>query len=120
MAKLINLNKIIDDRGSLTVIEKVLPFDIKRVYYMYNVNQERGDHRHKKNIQALICVNGRCKVNSKDGIKSEDFLLDSPTKCLIVYPKDWHTMYEFSENAVLLVLASEYYDKEDYIREPYK
>ena len=117
MAKIINLKTITDDRGSLNVIEKILPFDIKRVYYMYDVQGERGDHRHKKAIQALIAIHGSCRVVIKNTDKEEVFLLDNPDKCLIVYPEDWHTMDSFTPDGVLLVLSSEYYDKDDYIRE---
>ena len=120
MAKLINLETFNDDSGSLTVIEKILPFDIKRVYYMYNVSQLRGGHKHIKTIQALISINGSCEIFSDNGIKKESFLLNSPSKCLIVEPQDWHTMDKFSKNAVLLVLASELYDIKDYIYEGYE
>ncbi len=121
MAKIINLPIFSDSRGTLTVIEKVIGFDIKRVYYIYDANNEiRGGHRHKKTTQALVSVKGSCEIFSDNGIKQEIFILDSPNKCLILDSKDWHTMSNFSEDAVLLVLASEYYDKEDYIDEPYR
>lgn len=117
MANVIDLQTISDSRGALTVIEKVLPFKIKRVYYMYDVKALRGEHRHKKTVQALIAVSGECKVNVKNREIDEEYLLDSPSKCLIVNPEDWHCMYEFSTDAVLLVLASEFYDPDDYISE---
>lgn len=113
MAKLIELKTISDDRGDLTVIEKILPFDIKRVYYIYNTNgKSRGNHKHKKNIQALVCISGSCKIKCYDEI----FLLDSPKKCLILNPEDYHEMYDFSNQSILLVLSSEHYDENDYIR----
>ncbi|MCM1320681.1 MAG: FdtA/QdtA family cupin domain-containing protein [Bacteroides sp.] len=98
-----------------------MPFSIKRVYYIYNVPPEsvRGGHRHKKNTQALVCVSGSCRINIDDGLEKSSVVLDSPTKCLVLHPKDWHTMGSFSSDAVLLVLASEYYDASDYIDEPY-
>ena len=119
MAYLIDLPTFEDERGKLTVIEKLLPFDIKRLYYIYDVTSKRGGHRHKKTIQALICLGGSCEVFIDNGEKKETILLDSPSKCLILEPKDWHTMDKFSKGSTLLVLASEYYDKDDYIDEGY-
>lgn len=84
---------------------------------MYDVRGERGDHRHKKAIQALIAVSGSCNVIIEKNEVKKIYLLDSPDKCLIVNPEDWHTMDNFSSDGVLLVLASEYYDADDYIRE---
>ena len=122
MAQIINLNNFSDYRGSLTVIEKILPFDIKRVYYIYNVPSKkivRGGHRHYNNIQALICLKGRCEITVNNGCKKEDFKLDNPGKCLILQPEDWHIMHDFSKDAILLVLASEYFNPNDYIEEEY-
>jgi mannose-6-phosphate isomerase-like protein (cupin superfamily) len=119
MAYLINLPTFKDSRGSLTVVEKLLPFEIKRLYYIYNVTDKRGGHRHKNNVQALICLSGTCKVHINNGIKNGIFVLDKPEKCLIVEAKDWHTMDKFSKGSSLLVLSSEYYDKNDYIVEKY-
>ena len=116
---MINLDTYSDERGSLNVIEKILPFDIKRVYYMYDVTSQRGGHRHKQTIQALIALNGSCTVSVNNGKVSEDFVLDMNNKCLIVNPEDWHTMDDFSDGTVLLALASEFYDKNDYIAESY-
>ena len=114
MARIISLKTISDDRGSLSVIEKDLPFKIKRVYFIYNLSDSRGGHRHKKTIQALISVSGSCKVHTRNENTEKDFILDRPDKCLIVNPEDWHTMENFTSDAVLLVLASEYYDSSDY------
>ncbi len=122
MAHLIELKTSTDARGSLTVIEKVLPFEIKRVFYIYGVGDSslvRGGHRHIKTIQALVSVSGKCSVFTDDGSKKEKFELDSPHKCLILEPHDWHTMSGFSKDSVLLVMASEHYDHKDYIREGY-
>jgi len=113
MAKLIDLKTITDVRGDLTVIEKILPFEIKRVYYIYNTNEKcRGGHKHKKNVQALISVHGSCNIVCDD----ETFSLDTPSKCLILEPDDYHYMCDFENECVLLVLSSEYFDKEDYVR----
>jgi dTDP-4-dehydrorhamnose 3,5-epimerase-like enzyme len=120
MAFLIDLRTFTDKRGNLTVIEKVLPFDIKRVFYIYGVDDSvRGGHRHHKTIQAAICIKGECKIFNNDGQKKESFNLDKPSKCLILEPKDWHQMYDFSEDAILMVLASESFDENDYIFEKY-
>jgi dTDP-4-dehydrorhamnose 3,5-epimerase-like enzyme len=120
MAKLVNLTTHADTRGSLTVIEKEIGFDIKRVFYIYNVeNSVRGCHRHKKTIQAAICIKGECKIENNDSTKTEVFLLNSPEKCLILQPEDWHKMYDFSTDAILLVLASEPFNPQDYIYENY-
>ena len=117
MAYVLNLVTFSDDRGSLSVIEKILPFEIKRVYFIYNVIGERGGHKHKKTIQALIMLNGSCEVCVRNGNEIKSFTLDVSSKCLILEPDDWHTMDNFTNNSTLLVLASELYDKTDYIWE---
>ncbi len=119
MAYWIDLTTVSDNRGVLTVIDKVLPFDIKRVYYIYNVNSPRGGHRHIRTIQALICIKGHCEVFAHDGSTKQTFFLNNPSKCLLIEPKDWHTMDSFSEDAVLLVISSDHYDRKDYIDAPY-
>lgn len=119
MAYIINLPTFSDDRGHLTVVEKLLPFEIKRFYYIYGVNEKRGGHRHKKTIQALISLGGSCEIYVNDGNKEKTILLDSPDKCLVLDPKDWHTMDKFSIGSTLLVFSSEYYDLEDYVDEKY-
>ena len=121
MARLIDLKTFSDKRGNLTVIEKVIPFEIKRIFYIYGVDDSiRGGHRHHKTIQAAICIKGSCVVSNNDSVHKEDFYLDQPSKCLIIEPNDWHTMHQFTEDAILMVLASEYFDSEDYIYEEYK
>lgn len=120
MARLINLKTFTDKRGNLTVIEKVIPFQIKRIFYIYGVDDSiRGGHRHKKTIQAAICLKGKCEIFNNDNFQKEKFVLDSPDKCLMLEAKDWHKMFGFTEDAILMVLASEYFDKNDYIYEPY-
>lgn len=120
MAYIIDLPTFKDDRGNLTVVEKLLPFEIKRLYYIYGVAKKRGGHRHKKTIQALICLGGSCEIFINNGEKKTTILLNNPSKCLILENKDWHTMDKFSQNSTLLVLSSEYYDVNDYIDEEYK
>lgn len=119
MPQIINLPTFSDERGSLTVIEKILPFEIKRIYYIYNATEKRGGHRHLKTVQALICVKGSCEIFINNGKTKNTVLLDSPEKCLILSPEDWHSMDNFSDDCVLLVLASEFFDKSDYIDEEY-
>lgn len=121
MASLINLKTFTDKRGNLTVIEKVIPFEIKRIFYIYGVDgSERGGHRHKKTIQAAICLKGSCRIFNDNSKVREEFLLDSPDKCLLLMPEDWHKMYDFTPDAILMVLASEFFDEKDYIFEPYR
>lgn len=121
MAKIIHIPTFNDARGNLTVIERVLPFDIKRVFYIYGVdNSIRGGHRHHKTYQAAFCIQGSCIISNNDGTVKQDFVLDHPSKGLIIEPKDWHTMHHFSEDAIFMVLASEYFSPEDYIMENYE
>ena len=121
MAHIIDLKTFTDKRGNLTVIEKVIPFEIKRVFYIYGVDDsKRGGHRHHKTVQAAICIKGSCTIYNNDGQKEEVFELNQPNKCLLIEPKDWHTMNNFSDDAILMVFASEFFDAADYIYEQYK
>jgi|ERR1051326_1277088 dTDP-4-dehydrorhamnose 3,5-epimerase-like enzyme len=120
MAHLLSLKTFAETRGKLTVIEKLLPFEVKRIFYIYDVDDSvRGKHRHHKTIQAAICIKGSCIVVNNDGKAQQTFVLDSPEKCLILEPSDWHKMEKFSKDSVLLVLASEEFDPADYIFEEY-
>lgn len=120
MARLIDLKTFTDNRGNLTVIEKIIPYEIKRIFYIYGVdNSVRGGHRHHKTIQAAICLKGACTIFNDNGIRKDDFILDTPSKCLILNPEDWHKMYNFTPDAILMVIASEFFDAADYIYEPY-
>jgi hypothetical protein len=120
MAYLIDLETHTDSRGNLTVIENVLPFTIERVFYIYGVDKsERGGHRHHKTIQAAICIQGECKIVNNDGKQTQIFHLNMPCKCVLLEPADWHKMYDFSSDAILMVLASEKFNSGDYIFEEY-
>lgn len=121
MAHTITLKTFTDHRGSLTVVEKELPFTPRRFYYIYDVppDKVRAGHRHHKNVQALICLRGGCEIYVNDGTTKRTYRLDSPSTCLILEPRDWHTMYGFTHDAILLVVASEPYDVADYIDEEY-
>lgn len=109
-----------DDRGQLVVVEQLkdIPFEVKRVYYIYDTLTDvvRGHHAHKCLEQVLICVHGSCKIHLDNGFETEEVLLDKPYEGLYISNDMWREMYDFSSDAVLLVLASEYYDEADYIR----
>lgn len=110
-----------DERGQLVALEELkdIPFQIKRVYYMYDTGEgvRRGYHAHKSLEQILICIHGSCKILLDNGTEKESVSLDKPYEGLYVSNITWREMYDFSPDAVLMVLASEYYDEEDYIRD---
>lgn len=109
-----------DDRGQLVAIEamKDLPFEVKRVYYIYDTlpNVRRGFHAHRNLQQILVCVSGSCKIHLDDGFDTAEVTLDKPWEGLYISNDMWREMYDFTPGAVLLVLASEHYDEADYIR----
>lgn len=120
MAYLIDLTSFTDKRGNLTVIEKTVPFTIKRIFYIYGVDgSSRGGHRHKKTRQAAVCIQGSCTIHNHNGTVASTFVLHRPDQCLVIEPSDWHTMDQFTPNAILMILASEYFDQNDYIFEAY-
>ena len=96
-----------------------MPFKIKRVYYIFGTQIEasRGFHAHHNLQQVAICVTGKCRMVLDDGAQRQEAWLDSPTKGLIVGDLVWREMHNFSHDCVLLVLASEHYDENDYIRD---
>ena len=110
-----------DDRGQLVSLEEYndIPFEIKRVYYMYDTAKGvvRGHHAHKCLEQILICIHGSCKVKLDNGRESKIVNLEKPYEGVYVANNIWREMYDFSEDAVLMVLASEIYDEKDYIRD---
>lgn len=120
LVKLIDLPSLGDDRGGLVALEgnKTVPFDIKRVYYIFGSKPDvtRGFHAHKALKQVAVCVSGSCRMLLDDGREKEAVLLDSPTKGLIIEDLVWREMHCFTPDCVLLVLASEHYDEADYIR----
>ena len=119
--KIINFEIKGDDRGKLIAIEeyKNIPIEIKRVYYIFDNknNTKRGFHAHKNLQQTAICVKGSCKFLLDDGKEKKEVVLDSPNKGLFIDKMIWHEMYDFSEDCVLVVLANDYYDEGDYIRD---
>tara|TARA_A100001015_G_scaffold130750_1_gene145057 strand:- start:1747 stop:2118 length:372 start_codon:yes stop_codon:yes gene_type:complete len=110
-----------DERGSLIVMDKLsgVPFEIKRVYQILGTKDgvARGFHAHKKLHQLAICVSGNCRMVLDDGEIREDVEMNSPSTGIGIPPMLWHEMYDFSDNCVMVVLASDYYDESDYIRD---
>lgn len=121
LVDIIDLPMLGDDRGQLVAIEenKQVPFDIKRIYYIYGTEQgvARGFHAHKELNQVAICISGSCNMLLDNGVNKSTVLLDSASKGIQIPPMIWHEMHDFSEGCVLLVLASERYDESDYIRD---
>lgn len=109
-----------DNRGMLVALEefKDIPFEIKRVYYLYNTKEgvRRGFHAHKSLEQILVCIHGSCKVLLDNGHEKKNVSLEKPYEGLYISNDIWREMYDFSSDAVLLVLASDLYKEEDYIR----
>ena len=110
-----------DDRGQLVALEEFIdiPFEIKRVYYMYETGEgvRRGFHAHKSLEQILICIHGTCKIILDNGYEKKIVPLEKPYEGLYISNDMWREMYDFSPDAVLLVLASDLYDESDYIRD---
>ena len=120
--QIINIPKISDPkgRGNLSFIEKnIIPFKIKRVYYLYDVPSDgsRGGHAHKKLNQFLIALSGSFDVKVDDGSSKKTFTLNKPNKGLYIPNGIWREMENFSSGAICLVLASDYFDESDYFRE---
>ena len=118
--KIIDIPKIEDRRGNLSVIEKeVIPFVIKRVYYLYDVPSDayRGGHAHKEQYEFLIALSGSFEVVLDDGFEKQKVMLNKPNKGLLIPTMIWRELENFSSGAVCLVLASDVFDEADYIRD---
>lgn len=119
--KIIDLPKISDPRGNLTFAEQFrnVPFDIKRVYWTYDVpgGESRGGHAHKELQQLLVAMSGSFKVVLDNGVERKEVLLNHPWQGLTIVPGIWRTLEDFSSGAVCMVLASELYTEDDYIYE---
>ena len=118
--KIVDIRKFSDSRGYLSVVEGGLdvPFEIKRIYYLYLVPEAaRGAHAHKQLQQLMVATSGSVHVTLDDGQNKKTFVLDKPWEGLFVAPGLWRTLEHFSGGAVCMVLASEKYDPDDYIRD---
>ena len=120
--EIISIPKIIDEegRGKLSVIEKsIVPFEIKRVYYLYDVPSDafRGGHAHKNLIQFMIALSGSFEVKIDDGANNKKVMLNKPNQGLLIPSGIWREMDNFSAGSVCLVLASEFFDESDYFRD---
>jgi len=117
---IINLPMFSDERGSLTFAESNnhLPFPVRRIFYITNTpqNGNRGHHAHKITNQVLFCLQGSVLIKLDDGKNKTEYLLNKPNVGIIVRNRVWHSMENFSKNAVLLVVASTHYNENEYIR----
>lgn len=117
----ITVPRVVDQRGDLTVVEggSDVPFDIARVYYLYNVpvNAERGGHAHRRLRQVIFALSGSFRLRLDDGVRTEDVTMRDPAQGLLIEPFAWREIDQFSQGAVLMVLASEVYDEAEYIRD---
>jgi dTDP-4-dehydrorhamnose 3,5-epimerase-like enzyme len=118
--KLLNIPVIEDTRGNLAFIQKdVLPFDFKRVYYLFDVpsNSFRGSHSHINQSEVLIALSGSFEVVLNDGFEKKSFLLNKPNIGLYIPIGMWRELENFSSGAVCLVFSSDIYEEDDYIRD---
>lgn len=120
LIKIIEFPMLGDERGSLLSLEsnKNIPFDIKRVYYIFKTVKgvSRGFHAHKALKQVAVAVSGSCRFVLDDGVDKADVILDVPTRGLLIESFMWREMHDFSDDCVLMVLADQLYDESDYIR----
>ena len=116
--KLVEIPSFIDDRGSLSFVEldQVLDFVVKRVYWLYDLKKDRGGHAHKELKQFVFCLNGSVDIILDNGQKRQKFTLDTPNKGLYITKPLWREITNFQNNPQFIVLASDIYREEDYIR----
>ena len=121
LIKTISFKPLGDQRGSLVALEnnKSVPFDIKRVYYIFGTKEgvSRGFHAHRNLKQVAVCVTGSCRFVLDNGKQREEVVLDKSTIGLLINDLTWREMYDFSPDCVLVVLANGYYNENDYIRD---
>ena len=118
--EIVDIPKISDPRGNLAVVEKdTLPYEVKRIYYLYDVPSDayRGGHSHKECMEFLVALSGSFEVVLDDGVSKKRVTLNKPNKGLLIPTGIWRELENFSSGAVCLVLASEVYEEEDYIRD---
>lgn len=120
LIKLIEFSELGDERGQLVSLEEKrnIPFEIRRVYFMTGLNSDfpRGFHAHRQLQQVAICLHGSCRFVVDSGHSREEVVLDRPTQGLLIGDMIWREMHDFSDDCVLMVLASEFYEESDYIR----
>ena len=120
LINIIDIPSFGDKRGGLIALEgnDSALFEIKRVYYILDTKKgvSRGFHAHKALKQLAVCVAGSCRFVLDNGLEKEEVILESPLKGLIIDKMIWREMHDFSDDCILMVLASEYYDENDYIR----
>ena len=118
MPKKIKLPVFINSSGKISIIQKEVKFKIKRVYFIYDIKGIRGEHKHKKNIQFILALNGSCSLTivNKNKKINAIYKLKKPNEGVILYPDDWHKITDIKKGTILLVLASEYYSKKDYLK----
>ena len=118
--KIVDLSKAHNDAGNITVLEnnKNIPFEIKRIYYLYDVpmGADRGGHGHYELQQYIVAASGSFTFLLDDGVNKKDFFLNDPSKALHIQPGIWREIKDFSSGSICLVLASHKYDESDYIR----
>ncbi len=121
LARHIDFKELGDARGNLVVMEgdDSIPFHIKRIYYIYNTEQgvARGFHAHHHLKQVIVAVRGRCEMHLDNGKEKEIVVLDDPCKAIVIDTMIWRELHHFSEDCIILCLASEHYDESDYIRD---
>jgi len=119
--KIVQLNKIHNRAGNITIIENNLdiPFQVKRIYYLYDIpsNETRGGHAHKELYQLIIGASGSFNINLNDGVNDKTIFLNRPDFGLLIVPGIWRDLSDFSSGSVCLVFASQVYSENDYIRD---
>ena len=115
LASWIDFKVLGDERGQ----HKNIPFNIRRVYYLFDTKLDvsRGFHAHKELQQVVVCLTGKCRMTLDNGLDKKNIWLDSPDKGLLIDKMIWREMHEFSKDCVLLVLANHHYNEDDYIRD---
>lgn len=114
---LVDIPTFIDTRGSITVLEKDLPFEVKRIFWLHNIleGEERGVHALLEGMEIIVAVHGSFKVDLDDGISVCTFVLDNPSMGLIIKPGIWFKTYSYKDNGVSLILSDEEYSRDKYI-----
>lgn len=120
LVEFIDFKPLGDERGQLFSLEtnQNVPFDIKRVYYMFGMQDDlpRGFHAHKELRQLAICIKGSCRMILDDGTRKEEAVLSKPNTGIMIDKLIWHEMHDFSNDCILMVIASDFYDESDYLR----